>query len=75
MKTFIPDIGKTLCRATSSEKHKEKPLNNNNVKQLTSYGVRYDETYLEKSFGVLFINNKAIRDIQFFKITIRGDFE
>ena len=61
-------MGKTLCSTTSSKKHEEELLNNINVKQLTLCGVRYDETFLEKSFDGLFINNTVIRDNQFFKL-------
>ena len=45
------------------------------VKQLALWGVRYDEIHLGKPSGDLYIDDKAMRDDQFFKITTGDGFE
>ena len=45
------------------------------VKQLDQWGVRYHEVHLGKPSGDIYIDDKAVSDDQFFKITLGANFE
>jgi capsule biosynthesis phosphatase len=45
------------------------------VKQLQDWGVKYNEIYLGKPSGDLYIDDKAMRDDQFFNVSLGDSFE